>query len=287
MDGCLFAPISIFQSTLEQGFIIQAIGSHLVQHFVVSIGLSWQLRRPRVHRQDNSSPRQAYDSTSCRQKLHHVRRQPILASPAMTAGASARTVPAALPSLFARCPLTYHAGSTSIDSRGSRTWRQNMVPVGTDENTGSVTMTTVMSVHNVSGPVNPVSIKSGPVGPVAVVLVPVGVCVGIILDGFPLGEGMLPDAYFLRIGEDMVEGGPARVVPGGPSFGETRPLFHSVRKARVRVFQGSVGKRRFSEPRRITYNKRWRLQPAPPLSAKLVPPWLPFPPRCTPDGEYS
>ena len=55
-----------------------------------------------------------------------------------------------------------------------------MVPVMTDENTVAVLMTTKMSVHNVSGPVNPVSMKSGPVEHVAVVIFPMGVSVGVI-----------------------------------------------------------------------------------------------------------
>ena len=113
-------------------------------------------------------------------------------------------------------------------------------------------MTTVFSVHNVSGPVDPVLIIFGPAELLAVILVPVGVSVVIILDGFPLGVGVLPDAYLPRIGEDMVEGGPVRVVSGGLSFGETRPPFHSALKARVAVFRGSVGRRISSEPHQIT-----------------------------------
>ena len=76
-----------------------------------------------------------------------------------------------------------------METRGGRTWHRNVLPVMADRNTVAVLMTTVMSVHIVSGPVNPVSIKSGRVATVAVVRVPVGVPVGIILEGFPGGRG--------------------------------------------------------------------------------------------------
>ena len=62
----------------------------------------------------------------------------------------------------------------------------------------------------------------------------------------------MPHAPFPRLGQDMVEGGPVRAVPGGPSFGETRAPSHSARRACGVVSRGSVGRRRPSEPHRIT-----------------------------------
>ena len=170
----------------------------------------------------------------------------------MTAGASACTVPAVFPSLLARCPPLTMPGPTSIDARSGRTWRRNMVSITADKNTVAVVvpMTTVMSFNIVSGPVNPVSIKSGAVEPVAVVRVLVGVPVGMSYLKVP--PGMMSHALFPRLGGDMVEGGPVRAIPGGPSLGETRPPSHSARKAHCIVSRGSVGRRSPSEPHPIT-----------------------------------
>ena len=98
-----------------------------------------------------------------------------------------------------------------------------MVSITADKNTVAVVvpMTTVMSFNIVSGPVNPVSIKSGAVEPVAVVRVLVGVPVGMSYLKVP--PGMMSHALFPRLGGDMVEGGPVRAIPGGPSLGETQP----------------------------------------------------------------
>ena len=79
----------------------------------------------------------------------------------MIAGAFARIVPAALPPLLARCPPLTMPGRRLLTpesaARGAGTWQPSYDMA--DGNTVAELMTTVMPVHIVSGPVNPVSVK--------------------------------------------------------------------------------------------------------------------------------
>lgn len=89
--------------------------------------------------------------------------------------------------------------------------------VTADGNTVPVLMTTVMSVHIVSGPVYPVSLKSDIVEPITFVRVLVGVPVGITFEGFSQVDEVMPNVPFPRLGEALERGGSVRVVPNHAS----------------------------------------------------------------------